>query len=65
MTKVVKKTVKCIKCGNESEQLIVYSVNFALGSKEDNERLMRNVQKCPNCGYEAIDISKDNNNSEE
>ena len=62
MTKVVKKIVKCIKCGTESEQLIVYSVNFNLGSKEDNEKLMRHIQKCPKCGYEAINISQENKN---
>ncbi len=59
MTKVGKEKVKCIKCGAESEQLIVYSVNFSLGTKEHNEALMKNQQKCPNCGYEAMDISKD------
>ncbi len=57
MTKVGKKKVKCIKCGAESEQLIVYSVNFLLGAKEENEKLMEHLQKCPNCGYEAADIS--------
>ena len=41
MTKVAEKTVKCIKCGAESEQLVVYSVNFNLGSKEENEKLMK------------------------
>ena len=62
MTRVAKKMVKCIKCGTESEQLIVYSINFNLGSKEDNERLMRHTQKCPKCGYEAVDISQENKN---
>ena len=37
MTKVGKKKVKCVECGAESEQLIVYSVNFSLGKKEHNE----------------------------
>ncbi len=59
MTKVNKKKVKCIKCGAISEQLIVYSVNFSLSIKEQNEKLMRYHQKCPNCGYEAVDISMD------
>ncbi len=62
MTKVAEKIVKCIKCGEESKQLIVYSVNFSLGSKEDNEELMRHVQKCPKCGYEAVDISIEDKN---
>lgn len=62
MTKVAEKTVKCIKCGAESEQLVVYSVNFNLGSKEENEKLMKHTQKCPKCGYEAVDISKENDN---
>ena len=59
MTKVIQKKVKCIKCGEESEQLIVFSVNFSLGSKEENEKLLTHKQKCPKCGYEAIDISKE------
>ncbi len=58
MTKIGKKIVKCAKCGEESEQLLVFSVNFALGSKEDNEKLVKHMQKCPKCGYEATDISK-------
>ena len=59
MTKVAKKLVKCAKCGAESEQLFVYSVNFSLGTKDDNEKLMKYKQKCPKCGYEAADISHD------
>ena len=53
MTRVLKKTVKCIKCGQESQQLTVYSVNFSLGKKEDNEKLMRHQQVCPHCNYTA------------
>ena len=59
MTKVSKQKVKCCKCGFESEQLIVYSVNFSLGTKEDNKKLINHKQKCPKCNYEAFDISKD------
>ena len=58
MTKVGNKMVKCAKCEKESEQLIVFSVNFSLGEKEDNEKLLNRKQKCPHCGYEANDISK-------
>lgn len=58
MTKVTKNSVKCAVCGNESEQLIVYSVNGLLETKEDNTKLMNNKQKCPKCGYESKDISK-------
>lgn len=58
MTKVAKVNVTCAKCGKESEQLLVYSINFNLGSKEDNEKLKTRKQKCPHCGYESIDISK-------
>ncbi len=58
MTKIRKESVKCANCGKESEQLLVFSVNFLLGSKEDNEKLMNHMQKCPECGYEAVDISK-------
>ncbi len=57
MTKVAKKQVKCARCGAESEQLIVCSVNFLLGTKEQNEALMKSQQRCPKCGYEAPDIS--------
>ena len=58
MTKVTKNIVKCAVCGTESEQLNVYSVNYSLGSKEDNDNLMNSKQKCPKCGYESKDISK-------
>lgn len=58
MTKVWKKYVKCVKCGTESEQIIVYSVNFSFGTKEDNEKLIQYKQKCPYCGYESYNISK-------
>lgn len=59
MTKVVKVKVKCIKCGETSDQIIVQSVNFNLGKKEDNEKLLNHQQVCPNCGYTAFDISYD------
>jgi ribosomal protein S27AE len=58
MTKVVRKKVKCVKCGFESEQTQVYSVNHALGKKEDNDKLINHKQVCPNCGYEAVLIGK-------
>lgn len=59
MTKLGRKRVKCVKCGEESEQLMVYSINFSLGTKEENEKLMHHKQKCPHCGYESVDISVD------
>ena len=59
MTNVRKEKVKCVKCGAESEQLIVCSVNFSLGEEEENKKLMEYKQKCPNCSYEARDISKE------
>lgn len=58
MTRIGKRIVKCIKCGTESEQLVIYSVNFNLGSKESNEKLMNHLQECPNCRYKAVDISR-------
>lgn len=59
MTDISKETVKCDKCGKESQQLVVYSVNYSLGDKESNDKLMNHNQKCPHCGYEAgrIDLS--------
>lgn len=57
MTKVGTKKVKCAKCGAESEQLMIYSVNFMLGTKTTNERLMRHQQVCPKCNYTNFDIS--------
>lgn len=57
MTKVIRKMVKCVKCGKESAQMIVCSVNFMLGNKEDNKKLIRHKQVCPNCNYTAPDIS--------
>lgn len=58
MTKVNKINVKCAACGNESEQLHIYSVNSLMGSKENNDDLINNKQKCPKCGYKSNDISK-------
>ncbi len=64
MTKVSKKIVKCVKCETESEQLIVHSVNFMLGVKKDNEKLIRHQQVCPKCNYTNFDISILINNEE-
>ena len=64
MTKVANILVKCAKCGAESKQLIVHSVNFMLGTKEDNERLMKHQQVCPKCNYTNFDISILINNEE-
>ena len=61
MTQIEKEMIKCAKCGEESEQFIVYSVNYLLGLKEENDKLMHHKQKCPKCGYEAFDISKKEN----
>ncbi len=57
MTKVVLKKVRCAKCGIESNQKIVHSVNFFLSKKENNEKLISKKQVCPNCNYTSIDIS--------
>ena len=65
MTKVTKQTVKCAKCGEESKQLIIYSVNFMLDTQENNEHLMKHKQICPKCNYTNHDISILNNDSEE
>lgn len=64
MTKITKNIVKCAVCGTESEQMIVHSVNYLIGSKEDNDALMNSKQKCSNCGYENNDISKIDGNLE-
>ena len=64
MTKVVNRIVKCAKCGTESNQLIVCSVNFRLGSREDNESLIKHQQVCPKCNYSNFDISNLTNNEE-
>lgn len=59
MTKVGHIKIKCAKCGFESQQVLVYSVNFMLGKKEDNETLMKHQQVCPKCNYTNFDISID------
>lgn len=59
MTKVSRILIKCCKCDKESEQLLVFSVNYLLGDKESNDKLMGYSQKCPFCGYENVDISKE------
>mgnify|MGYP004543556459 FL=1 len=57
MSDISREVVKCAKCGKESPQMIVYSVNYLLGDKESNDKLIEHKQKCPYCEYEAIDIS--------
>ncbi len=57
MSDISREVVKCAKCGKESPQVIVYSVNYSLGDKESNDKLIEHKQKCPYCEYEAIDIS--------
>jgi len=49
--------VKCTKCGQESEQLLICSVNFMFGKKDNNENLMNHQQVCPKCNYSNFDIS--------
>ncbi len=56
MSDISRKIVKCAKCGKESQQLVVYGVNYSLGDKETNDKLVSHKQKCPYCGYEAISI---------
>ena len=51
-----RELVRCAKCGNESQQLVIYSVNYSLGDKESNDKLVSHKQKCPYCNYEAISI---------
>lgn len=63
MTKILTDIVRCIKCGKTSEQMQVMSVNFNLGTKESNEKLMNHMQKCPHCGYEAPMISEQPKNT--
>ena len=65
MTKIARKKLKCAKCGTESEQLIVYSVNFMLGDQKSNEKLMRHQQVCPKCNYKNWDISFLSNNEDQ
>ena len=57
MSDISREVVKCAKCGKESPQMIVYSVNYSLGDKESNDKLIEHKQKCPYCEYEAINIS--------
>lgn len=57
MSDISREVVKCAKCGKESPQMVVYSVNYSLGDKESNDKLIEHKQKCPYCEYETIDIS--------
>lgn len=57
MSDISREVVKCAKCGKESPQMIVYSVNYSLGNKESNDKLIEHKQKCHYCEYETIDIS--------
>ena len=61
MSDISRELVKCAKCGKESQQLFVYSVNYLLGDKETNDKLANHKQKCPYCGYEAVSLDISNN----
>ena len=58
MTLIGQEMKKCIKCGKESQQMVVYSVNFLVGTEEENRNLLSRKQVCPHCNYTAFDISK-------
>lgn len=57
MTKINIEKVKCIECGEESNQSVIYSINPNIDMKELKE-LRKTKQECPFCGYKAKDISK-------
>ncbi len=61
MTKVKKEKVICSNCKKESEQLIIYSINYSLGTKESNDKLQNHIQECPHCGYKNSNISMTGN----
>ena len=63
MSDISRKLVKCAKCGKESQQLIVYSVNYYLEGKENGDKLLHHKQKCPYCNYEAVNIGAFNGNN--
>lgn len=57
MTKVIKKEVMCYQCKRLSEQLFVCSINFNIGKKEDNDKLVNHQQVCQHCQYTAHHIA--------
>lgn len=61
MSDISREIVKCAKCGKESPQIVVYSVNYYLEGKENGDKLLHHKQKCPYCNYEAISIDALNN----
>ena len=61
MSDISREIVKCAKCGKESPQIVVYSVNYYLEGKENGDKLLKHKQKCPYCNYEAISIDALNN----
>lgn len=61
MSDISREIVKCAKCGKESPQIVVYSVNYYLEGKENGDKLLHRKQKCPYCNYEAISIDVLNN----
>ena len=56
MTRIKWKKTQCIECGHVSYQMVVCSVNFLVGTDEENTRQMKHQQQCPECGYTADDI---------
>ncbi len=65
MTDISLRDIKCANCGRVSSQMQVYSVNNALGNKEENDKLVESMDEmmvCPYCGYKAVDISEKEDN---
>lgn len=67
--KIKIENVKCINCGKESEQQVIYS-NHTFGEKQhldcrlDNGQVVAPIQECPHCHYANIDISYPSENAQ-
>lgn len=66
--KIKKVDFKCVNCGKESKQDVVYSRHTFGGEQHldgrcDNGQVEASIQECPHCNYANIDISRSSKNA--
>ncbi len=68
--KIERVNLKCVNCGEESEQEVIYS-SHSFGAKQhldcrfDNGQVVAHIQECPHCHYSNIDIARPSKNAKQ
>lgn len=68
--KIEKVNLKCVNCGKESKQEVVYSSHIFGGKRHldcrfDNGQVVAPIQECPHCHYANIDIARESKNAKQ